>query len=274
MKRHHPIRLSVEELEGKSLLSVVNPMTDDAVAALVVRDVSPLILSVRTDQVAYQPGRAVSMTLTERNAGDRDISVAEGCGIADFWVTRHGVEVWRQSRDEFQALCPVSLGVLRPNQSRTFGAVWANPEGLRGRFDVHAQVDGLRAEPALIRTPSPLAFRVTTDRRIYRLGEQVRITLTEKNRSNRAVPLNPLCWQWDLSVTNRKGAVIWQRHQASHCMYADIETLFLRPGERRRVTFVWDGHPSSLDAPVTPDIHTIRARLDGVAGASRIRIRK
>src|SRR4051794_38661095 len=84
-----PFRPSIESLNTRTLLAgfVIPPEP-------LVPFSSPLIASLSLSKV----GSTEALTLTETNASGNDTNVAIGCGVANFWVTQAGVEVWRQSK--------------------------------------------------------------------------------------------------------------------------------------------------------------------------------
>jgi len=258
MSRLIRIRPKVEPLEGRALLS-------------------DLAVTLTTDQPSYQVGQPVRITLTETNATNHDVTVAEGCGINDFWVTQNGVELWRKSKDGPQPLCPIFLGgVLHAHESRSFNALWdghtvEGPPGTpTGVVDVFGRVDGVASPPLAIRiepTPAvnPLVLTVTTDHEHYRPGQRVHITVTATNTGNEPVAVgvaNPKI------TISRNGVVVWRLHSQVHPQVARL----LQPGQSRQFAVAWKGTPNVPGVRLRPDIYTVQAGLDGMEDAATIRI--
>jgi hypothetical protein len=103
-------RLSVEVLEGKTLLSG---------AAAVGADLST---TLTVDRSTYAPGQPVSVTFTETNVSHHDVTVVHGPVNEGFVVSRNGKEVWRSNA----GLEPQFLEreVLHPGQSIQLQATW------------------------------------------------------------------------------------------------------------------------------------------------------
>src|SRR4051794_32699972 len=157
----------------------------------------PLATPLMTSLVVSRSGTTEMLTLVEKNTGVQDVNVTEGCGVVDFWVTQGGVEVWRNSKDGPQPLCPISTGgLLRSQESRTFMATWdghfnlSTPPDPTGPFVLHGIVDGVEADapnPSPTPSPSPspsqpgLSMTLTTDQTAYQSGQPVVMTLTRTN---------------------------------------------------------------------------------------------
>jgi hypothetical protein len=158
-------------------------------------------------------------------------------------------------------------------QSHRRRALIPSVEGLEGKLLLSAvPVAGeYQAE-----TPGAenLKVRLTTDRRSYRAGQPVRITLRETNVGDEPIGLgaSPL---YAVSVVDATGTQHWKawgpEFQATMIKY-------LPPGQSRTTTVVWDAHPGAhagqtrMMMPLTGDFE-IHGSLDGVdAGVAKIRL--
>jgi hypothetical protein len=248
----------VEPLESKTLLS-------------------NLAVSVATDRSTYQVGQLVRMTLTETNTSNQSVKVTEGCGIDDFWATQAGTEVWRESKNGPQPLCPISLnGVLNPHQSRSFVVFWngRSDEGPTttptGVVQVQGAVDGMTAAPVSIRIdPSPAAsnvvLAVATNHMVYRPGERIRMSIIETNGGNEGVGVSVS--SPTISIF-REGTLVWSRHS-----HVNSRTLkLLKPGQSRIFQFAWTGRSGVPGVRVKPGSYTIDVALDGLSDSTTIQI--
>ena len=258
MSRLIRIRPNVEPLEGRALLS-------------------DLAVTVTTDQPSYQVGQPVHITVTETNATNHDVTVAEGCGINDFWVTQNSTELWRKSKDGPQPLCPIFLGgVLHAHQSRSFDALWdghtdEGPPGTpTGVVEVFGRVNGVSSPPVAIRidpppSVNPLLLTVTTDHELYRPGRRVHITVTATNTGNAPIAIGVAHPKITIS---RPGAVVWRLRGRVHPQAARL----LQPGQSRQFAVAWRGMPNVHGVRLRPDIYTVQVGLNGMENAATIRI--
>jgi hypothetical protein len=250
----------VEPLESKMLLS-------------------NLTVSVATDRSTYQAGQTVRMTLTETNTSNQSVKVTEGCGIDDFWVTQAGTEVWRESKNGPQPLCPISLnGVLGPHQSRTFVVYWNGhsdegpPTTPSGVLRVSGAVDGMASAPVSIRIePSPaasnVALTVATNHMVYRPGQRVHMSIIETNGGNEPVAVS---LSSPTITVSRGGTVVWSLHSHLHSQTLKL----LKAGQSRVFQFAWNGRSDIPGVRVRPDDYTIQVALDGLSDSTTIRIGK
>jgi len=257
MSRLGHIRPILEPLEGRALLS-------------------DLAVTVTTDQPSYQVGQPIRITLTETNPTNHDVTVAEGCGVSDFWTTQDGAEVWRKSKDGPQPLCPIFLGgVLHAHQSRSFNALWnghtdEGPPGTpTGVVEVSGQVDGVASPPLAIRIePSavnPLVLTVTTNHELYRPGRRVQITVTATNTGNEPIALGV---DSPKITVSRGGVAVWQLRRKVH---PQVDRL-LQPGQARKFAVAWKGLPNVPGVRLRPDVYTVQVMLHGMEDAATIRI--
>jgi hypothetical protein len=257
MSRPIRIRPKVEPLEGRALLS-------------------DLAVTLTTDQPSYQVGQPVHITVTEMNGTNHDVTVAEGCGINDFWVTQNSTELWRKSKDGPQPLCPIFLGgVLHAHESRSFDTLWdghtdEGPPGTpTGVVEVFGRVDGVASPPVAIRIEppavNPLVLTVTTNHELYRPGRRVHITVTATNTGNEPVAVGVA----DPKITiSRSGVVVWRLRSQLHPQVARL----LQPGQNRKFAVAWKGMPNVPGVRLRPDIYTVQVELDGMEDAATIRI--
>jgi len=257
MSRLRHIRPNLEPLEGRALLSDV-------------------AVTVTTDQQSYQVGQPIRIRLTETNSTNHDVTVAEGCGVSDFWTTQNGAELWRKSKDGPQPLCPIFLGgVLHPHESRTFDALWnghtdEGPPGTpTGVVQVSGQIDGVASPPVAIRIEpqavNPLVLTVTTDHQLYRAGRRVHITVTATNTGNEPAAVGSA--SPDVTIS-RRGVVVWRLHSRIHPQAARP----LLPGQTRQFTVAWKGAPNVRGFRIGPDSYTVQVSLEGMEDAATIPI--
>jgi hypothetical protein len=235
---------------------------------------TPLAVSLTTDRTAYQVGQPILMTLTETNTSDGDITVEFGPSIDGFFVIHDGVEVWRSNLGPRPQSQFIGLKTLHPGESFTPSATWdgtANegpPTTPTGTFEVHSQVPGANTVAIrILPAPTPLNVSVTTDRGSYRVGQPVRITVTETNTGTEAVEVG-VCGPDRVAVT-RQGVVVWRSVDRQACIQV---VLLLEPGQSRQFTVNWPGRFNEhLRTPKT-GLFLIQSTLDGASGATTIRI--
>ena len=218
-------------------------------------------------------GTSEVLTLTETNTSTVDARVNVGCGVADFWVTEGGVEVWRLSRDP-RPLCPISNnGVLPAHQSRTFSATWdghfneAMPPDATGPFVYHASLDGVSVDSSELSAQPRLVVGITTDRAVYRVGRPVTITLTETNEGTEAAGVG-VCGPSRVAIS-RQGVEVWQQPARGPC---PALALLLPPGQSRQYTVIWPGRFNEHRGTPKAGLFLIQATLDGVSATATIRI--
>jgi hypothetical protein len=275
MRRPH--RPRVEPLESRDLpvgFLVPHPIpitsSQSTASAMLTSNPSP-----------YQPRVPESLTLTETNTSIHPEVVSTGLGIADFWVTQGGVEVWRQSKDGPHPLGPSSLvGVLAPQQSRTFSAIWdgqfneAAPPNPAGPFVFHAAVDNQVAMTgggsAISLAPqSSLTVTAATDRPSYRMDQPVRITFTETNTGPTAVGVG-VCGPSAVTIT-RQGIEVWRMPGPMVC---PALALLLQPGQSRLDTVVWPGRFTEHSQLPRTGTFVIHGTLDGTPTSAVFRVGK
>jgi hypothetical protein len=222
-----------------------------------------LTVSLTTDRPVYQVGQPIMMTLTETNTSDHDINVDFGPAIDGFFVTQDGVEVWRSNLGPQPQTNFVGLKMLHPGESFTQSVTWdgrpnegplSTPIGV---LEVHSQVPGANTVAIqILPAPAPLSVSVTTDRMSYRVGQPVRISVTETGPAAFGVS-GP-------SVTiSRQGVEVWKGSKRG-----------VTHGQGQHYTVIWPGRFNEhLRTPRT-GLFVIQATLDGASGTAVIRIGK
>lgn len=83
-----------------------------------------ILYFLQTDQVRYNRGERVRMTLVKVNVSNRPIRLTYRSGQRyDFWVTRGGREVWRWSDGRVFTQATGTV-ILQPGESQNFSATW------------------------------------------------------------------------------------------------------------------------------------------------------
>jgi hypothetical protein len=122
---------------------------------------------------------------------------------------------------------------------------------------------------------SPLVVKVTTERRVYRAGRMIRITLTETNTSDHPVQVLTGCQILHGRVTAEDGSTVAVCRDQRLCV---TMTGTLAAGARRTLEFAWEGrvYRGDLAAPTLapPGRYTITAGVDGVEGSTVVRVRR
>jgi len=112
-------------------------------------------------------------------------------------------------------------------------------------------------DPSVSRIIDGLRYTITTDRARYQRGNQVRLTFTKCNISNRVIRLRYNTSQRFDFVALRNGREVWRwSDDQSFIQRTGTETL--RPGECRTYRATWDLRNSQGNF-VAPDVFTIRA---------------
>jgi hypothetical protein len=252
MSRRQRLSPGVECLEARTVLSA----SPGLVAALSALSEGPA---------------TVLMTFTETNTTNHDIPVTAGCGVSQFWVTQGTRVIWRNP----EPLCPIRIGApLHAGQSRTFTAVWndsfpgANPSALAASFVFHGSVDGLTAKTTLVTPPVAPALKatVTADRAVYRVGQQVLLTITETNTGTQ--PVGVLVYEPESVTVTRDGKAVWQSPLRPIPM---IMTL-LGPGQSRTLTSSWPGTFNVNTSQPRTGTFIITVRLDNTTAATTVNV--
>jgi hypothetical protein len=201
------IAVSIEDLEGRALLSGI-------------------VYSLTTDQSAYQVGKPIKITFTEKNTGDQPVTVY--VSPTDFTVSEHGSPIWK-SNPANDGQPPTAI-TLQSGQSVSQTATWdgtiaetADQDGTTMTYAVNQwgafQVSNPNApqeDTATFQIANPLTGALTTDQSIYQLGQPVQLTYTEMNTSSQTVTFStqtPVIYQImhdgqpELPVTDPKGQI-------------------------------------------------------------------
>ena len=124
---------------------------------------------------------------------------------------------------------------------------------------------------------SPLVVKVTTERRVYRSGRNIDITLTERNTSDRPTQVTTGCKILHAQVRAPDGAVVWTFYDPRLC--ATFYGSTLAAGATRTLELYWDGGVylgGDLAAPIPapPGRYTITVGVDGVEDSTVVRVRR
>lgn len=115
------------------------------------------------------------------------------------------------------------------------------------------------APPPLDCTPDDLEAVTATDKPAYALGETVTITVSIRNRSDRACVIQPrqrypYTFGSPVKITDPNGALIWRHGARAAGSFARIDPFTLAPGDSYMwATAEWDQHfcqgPCASDQP-------------------------
>jgi hypothetical protein len=266
-------RPAVEGLEHRALMAVVNLPG----AVIVAPQAQPLTLKI---QAVRNGPNSVSLTLTETNSSTRTVRVSDGCGVADFWITQGGVEVWRKSQGGPQPLCPIRNDYpLGARRSRTFEAEWTGnitgqaPPNPGGPLVAHASVDGLEASVVVAGSSVPgegvLTVRVSPSKATYRVGETVRLTVTETNTGGQPIYLG-VCGPSEVTI-RRGGTVVWKSVNRKPCSLIAME---LAPGASRTYTVTWPGRFNMNTSLPRTGTFTATVVIDGTTAVGSFVVRR
>jgi hypothetical protein len=161
--------LSVDDLEGRTLLSITYSLT--------------------TNGTTYEVGQPIHMTFTEANAGNQPVTVS--LSPTDFSISERGGVIW-QSNPANAGQPPEPL-TLQPGQSVSQMAIWLGtiPQGSYavnefGTFTV-SNPNAPQGLTATFQLTDPLQGSLITDQSIYTVGESVQLTFTETNSASQAI---------------------------------------------------------------------------------------
>jgi hypothetical protein len=97
---------------------------------------------------------------------------------------------------------------------------------------------------------SPIVETLATDKTVYKVGQPIKITLTETNTTNADV-VSPNMTEHGGFTASRKFKDVWESKRAK----PTAATFTLQPGETHTVTVTWNGRPNvgalPRSAPVT-----------------------
>jgi hypothetical protein len=108
--------------------------------------ISPLVVSLTTDQRSYRKGSPVHVTITESNTTNHDLAVYAGGHIVSLQMSQNNKPVW-QYHDTRGLLA--SRAVLKAGQTRRWTLVWngrPNAAGAKiapGTYTLDGGVDGM-----------------------------------------------------------------------------------------------------------------------------------
>jgi hypothetical protein len=140
----HQLRPSIDGLENKTLLShlavglIAHNTVHQAEVQLAVPAQPAMTVSLTTNQLTYNPGDVVKMSLTMTNTSKKDETVELGPSTDGFFITQNGNVIWK-SNDGVEPSFIVKE-ILKPGQSITLTADWTVPASATGTFVVHDQL--------------------------------------------------------------------------------------------------------------------------------------
>jgi hypothetical protein len=118
------------------------------------------------------------------------------------------------------------------------------------RLEDHVLLSTVAPAPASQFSGSPIVETLTTDKTVYKVGQPIRITLTETNTTNADVAL-PNMTQGGGFAVSRKFKNVWETKRSE----PTAKTFTLQPGQTHTIRVTWNGHsnvgPRSHSAPLT-----------------------
>jgi hypothetical protein len=248
---------------------------------------SGLAVSLTTDKSSYQPGRPISMKLTETNMSNQPITIADGPSIDGFFVTHDDVTVW--ASNEGPVAMYLAMRTLQPGQSFSLNATWNGiqdegpPVSSDGVFVVHNQLapNGPTATITLSSEPQPrpvepqpkpaqpLLATLEAEHSSYKRGQNVSLTLVERNVGSQDLAVASGRHIVDLEVT-RESTVVW-RTPPSLLHPTGRQTL--HAGQSRTLKLAWNGKVNLPRVKIIPGTYTLTATVDGVTTSKTIQVR-
>lgn len=118
------------------------------------------------------------------------------------------------------------------------------------RLEAHVLLSSVAPAPASEFSGSPIVETLTTDKTVYKVGQPIKITLTETNTTNAAVVTANLKHGGGF-IVSQHFKDIWKSKRAKPA----ATTFTLQPGQTHSVTVTWNGRPNvgslSRSVPVT-----------------------
>lgn len=115
--------------------------------------------------------------------------------------------------------------------------------------------------PSVLKLPgSAQPGTVTTDRRVYRRGQPVRIAFRIRNASNKSLTYNFSSGQkYDVTIQDAGGQEVWDWSQGMR-FAQNLTAVTILPGRSISYFVLWNGYGRSGRA-ATPGRYTVHARL-------------
>ena len=107
------------------------------------------------------------------------------------------------------------------------------------RLEVHVLLSALAPTATSGFSGSPIVETLTTDKTVYKIGQPIKITLTETNTTNANV-VSPKMTERGGFTASRKFKNVWESRQAK----PTAAPFTLQPGETHTVTVTWNGRPN------------------------------
>jgi hypothetical protein len=196
--------------------------------------------SLTTNQLSYQAGQPVAITLTLTNTDSTPAQLAVSNVSSGFIVTEGGQTVW-QSNAGINPLV-VELEIVAPGNSYSFHATWdgtlANGRSVTtttGSFTVTNQLepDGPSASFQIV---SPLSYGSSVSSESVTVGQPIGFTYSITNTSDQPVTFDLAPSDFSVSWN---GAAIWESDPGGSSQASVLETL--QPAQSITETASWNG---------------------------------
>ncbi len=115
----------------------------------------------------------------------------------------------------------------------------------------------------------PLVVKVTTRKHVYRVGQPVPLTISERNVSTHAVEVTSGCQFFDATISRDGVAIAVFR---SHLMCLTTR-MPLPTGRTRHIRLRWNGRATEPGAEIVPGEYVITAGVDQLLASTTIRLR-
>ena len=247
-----------------------------------VKSLSWIRVQATTDKDRYAPGEPIKVTLKATNIVKRDAYLKYSSGQRfELKLFRDGilranidqpVYTWSANKNFMMMTSHIQL---KPGQSEVYQGEIGSEMGelAPGLYRLEAQLtnsSGIRAAPLVFNVVARVAstdapanapdatLRATTDKIIYKVGEEVNVNCLLQNNPATATTFTFGSGQnYDVFIRNAAGEAVWN-WAANKRFLMVSRPITLAAGAQQKFTVQWDGR-ALPDYQITPGKYTVEA---------------
>ncbi|PQV63298.1 Intracellular proteinase inhibitor [Abditibacterium utsteinense] len=271
--------LSLTLMVAPFLVSVLPATAQPKMASLGKRSVksgSWVDLQVSTSKLQFSVGEPIKVTLNATNIQEKDAYLKFTSGQRyDFKVFKVGekepVYVWSASKMFTAMTSTIKLKMAERQTYQTevgdeMGKLAAGKYRLEAHLTNSSQVRALPIEFSIVptiaandkSTDKRATLTATTDKRIYKVGEEVKVDFSLRNNPDQPTTFNFRSGQnYDVFIKNAAGQPVWNWSANIRFIMVSRPITFAA-GEKREFSVQWNGD-ALPDYKITPGKYTVQA---------------
>jgi hypothetical protein len=264
------------------LTSIVTPLLalnlplmaqNDPMGKRSVKGGSWVDLQVSTDKLRYKVGEPIKVTLKATNIQEKDAYLKFTSGQRfDFYLYKDGgkeaVYTWSANKSFVSSLSTIKLKMAERETYQTeigpeMGELKPGNYRLKAHLTNSSQVRAIPIDFTVLPATSASAktgakLTATTDKKVYKVGEDVKVDFTLQNNPLKATTFNFRSGQnYDVFIKNAAGESVWN-WSANVRFIMVSRPITVAAGEKRDYSVTWNG-VALPDQKITPGKYTVEA---------------